>query len=183
MPAVDAEPVFGIDPMISPPDAPLGPAAGARAVRVLWSFGKCLGALLPVYLAGYYGISIAVVLLGLIVYMGWKHSRLDKTMRFKSAMYIQENEKEFITRSVFRARRDLPPWVRTPFSATSGRLNFCCTSATSHQCYRLIVTACYCVCGGRLQFVSTVNREICFTGDKYVYFPNCSDYFLFPGPD
>uniref|UniRef100_A0A3Q3WI43 Uncharacterized protein n=1 Tax=Mola mola TaxID=94237 RepID=A0A3Q3WI43_MOLML len=114
MPAEDAEPVLGTDTTIAPPDAPPSPPAGERAVSVLWSFGKCLGALLPVYLAGYYGLSITVVLLGLMVYTGWKHSRRDKTMRLKSAMYLQENEKEFITRSVFRARRDLPPWVNFP---------------------------------------------------------------------
>uniref|UniRef100_A0A3B5AN77 Extended synaptotagmin-like protein 1a n=1 Tax=Stegastes partitus TaxID=144197 RepID=A0A3B5AN77_9TELE len=90
-----------------------------RAVSVLWSFGKCLGALLPVYLAGYYGFSISVVLFGLMIYMGWKHSRLEKVMRLKSAMYLLENEKEFTTEKVFRAKRDLPPWVRTDTSATS----------------------------------------------------------------
>lgn len=86
---------------------------GERAVSVLWSFGKCLGALLPVYLAGYYGFSISVVLFGLMIYMGWKHSRLEKVMRLKSAMYLLENERAFTTEKVFRTKRDLPPWVRT----------------------------------------------------------------------
>uniref|UniRef100_A0A665X8I1 Extended synaptotagmin-like protein 1a n=1 Tax=Echeneis naucrates TaxID=173247 RepID=A0A665X8I1_ECHNA len=86
---------------------------GERAVSVLWSFGKCLGALLPVYLAGYYGFSISVVLFGLMIYMGWKHSRLEKVMRLKSAMYLLENEREFTTEKVFRTKMDLPPWVRT----------------------------------------------------------------------
>lgn len=81
-------------------------------MSVLWSFGKCLGALLPVYLAGYYGFSISVVLFGLVIYMGWKHSRLEKVMKLKSAMYLLENEREFTTQTVFRAKRDLPPWVR-----------------------------------------------------------------------
>uniref|UniRef100_A0A672I065 Extended synaptotagmin-like protein 1a n=1 Tax=Salarias fasciatus TaxID=181472 RepID=A0A672I065_SALFA len=101
-------------------NSPLQPAAsggappGVRSVSVLWSFGKCLGALLPVYLAGYYGFSISVVLLGLMIYMGWKHSRLEKVMRLKSAMYLLENEMEFTTEKVFRAKRDLPPWVNFP---------------------------------------------------------------------
>uniref|UniRef100_A0A3B4WTY7 Extended synaptotagmin 1 n=1 Tax=Seriola lalandi dorsalis TaxID=1841481 RepID=A0A3B4WTY7_SERLL len=85
-----------------------------RAVGVLWSFGKCLGALVPVYLAGYYGFSISVVLFGLMIYMGWKHSRLEKVMRLKSAMYLLENEREFTTEKVFRTKRDLPPWVNFP---------------------------------------------------------------------
>uniref|UniRef100_A0A672I0L3 Extended synaptotagmin-like protein 1a n=1 Tax=Salarias fasciatus TaxID=181472 RepID=A0A672I0L3_SALFA len=91
-----------------------GAPPGVRSVSVLWSFGKCLGALLPVYLAGYYGFSISVVLLGLMIYMGWKHSRLEKVMRLKSAMYLLENEMEFTTEKVFRAKRDLPPWVNFP---------------------------------------------------------------------
>uniref|UniRef100_A0A3B5ANA2 Extended synaptotagmin-like protein 1a n=1 Tax=Stegastes partitus TaxID=144197 RepID=A0A3B5ANA2_9TELE len=82
-----------------------------RAVSVLWSFGKCLGALLPVYLAGYYGFSISVVLFGLMIYMGWKHSRLEKVMRLKSAMYLLENEKEFTTEKVFRILQQAWPFV------------------------------------------------------------------------
>uniref|UniRef100_A0A3Q1JP89 Uncharacterized protein n=1 Tax=Anabas testudineus TaxID=64144 RepID=A0A3Q1JP89_ANATE len=89
-------------------------AHGERAVSVLWSFGKCLGALLPVYLAGYYGFSITVVLFGLMIYIGWKHSRLEKLMRLKSAMYLLENEREFTTEKAFRTKRDLPTWVNFP---------------------------------------------------------------------
>lgn len=95
------------------PGPPSNPA-GERAVSVLWSFCKCLGALLPVYLAGYYGCSVSVVLFGLMLYMGWKHGRQGKVMRLKSAMYLLENEREFTTESVLRAKRDLPPWVRNP---------------------------------------------------------------------
>ncbi|KAM3872342.1 extended synaptotagmin-1 [Diretmus argenteus] len=119
MPSADAESSTGRDPgtagsvgsagSASPPGPP-----GERAVTVLWSFGKCLGALLPVYLAGYFGFSIVLVLFGLMVYMGWKHSRLEKVMRLKSAMYLLENEREFTTETVFRTKRDLPPWVNFP---------------------------------------------------------------------
>ncbi|KAK5863572.1 hypothetical protein PBY51_000595 [Eleginops maclovinus] len=87
--------------------------AGERALSVLWSFAKCLGALLPVYLAGYYGFSISVVLFGLMIYMGWKHSRLEKVMRLKSAMYLLD-EMTFTTEKDFRAKRDLRPWVNFP---------------------------------------------------------------------
>ncbi|XP_068601278.1 extended synaptotagmin-1 [Brachionichthys hirsutus] len=85
-------------------------AAGERAAGVLRSFGKYLGALLPVYLAGYFGFGISVVLLGLMIYMGWKHSRLKKVLRLKSAVYLLENERAFTSESV----RDLPPWVSFP---------------------------------------------------------------------
>uniref|UniRef100_H3C5R7 Extended synaptotagmin 1 n=1 Tax=Tetraodon nigroviridis TaxID=99883 RepID=H3C5R7_TETNG len=117
MPAADAERVMDGDAAFAPPAPPSQPPPqrpGDRAVSVLWSFGKCLGALLPVYLAGYYGFSVIVVLFGLIIFMGWKHSRLDKTMRLKSAMYLLENERAFTTESVLRAKRDLPPWVNFP---------------------------------------------------------------------
>lgn len=97
---------------VSAPSASPEQMPGQRAVSVLWSFGKCLGALLPVYLAGYYGFSITLVLLGLVIYMGWTHTRLEKMSRLRSAMYLHENE-EFTTQKVFRSKRDLPPWVRT----------------------------------------------------------------------
>lgn len=113
MPAADAEPVMDGSATFAPPASASQQRPGERAVSVLWSFGKCLGAVLPVYLAGYFGFSITVVLFGLIIYMGWKHSRLDKMMRLKSAMYLLENERAFTTESVFRAKRDLPPWVST----------------------------------------------------------------------
>uniref|UniRef100_A0A3B3WIY0 Extended synaptotagmin-like protein 1a n=1 Tax=Poecilia mexicana TaxID=48701 RepID=A0A3B3WIY0_9TELE len=98
------------------PAAPTSPSRppGEGAVSVLWSFGKCLAALLPVYLAGYYGFSISLVLLGLMVYMGYKHGRQEKEMRLKSSMFLLENEMEFTTQKLLRARRDLPPWVSFP---------------------------------------------------------------------
>lgn len=153
MPTADAEPGMNGDTAAESPALP-NQAPGERAVSVLWSFGKCLGALLPVYLAGYYGFSISVVLFGLMIYMGWKHSRLEKVMRLKSAMYLLENEREIATEKVFRTKRDLPPWVSTcthilgwltarhalPLqpvsavtSATSVRLKLSCTSATLHR--------------------------------------------------
>uniref|UniRef100_A0A665X9Q6 Extended synaptotagmin-like protein 1a n=1 Tax=Echeneis naucrates TaxID=173247 RepID=A0A665X9Q6_ECHNA len=113
MPTADAPPGISIGTASAAPALPSQPP-GERAVSVLWSFGKCLGALLPVYLAGYYGFSISVVLFGLMIYMGWKHSRLEKVMRLKSAMYLLENEREFTTEKVFRTKMDLPPWVNFP---------------------------------------------------------------------
>lgn len=97
---------------IAAPALPSQPP-GERALSVLWSFAKCLGALLPVYLAGYYGFSISVVLFALMIYMGWKHSRLEKVTKLKFSMYLQENERAFTTEKAFRTKRDLPPWVST----------------------------------------------------------------------
>ncbi|XP_051516251.1 extended synaptotagmin-1-like isoform X1 [Myxocyprinus asiaticus] len=95
-------------------DAQPHDSPGKHAVSVLWSFGKCLGALLPVYLAGYFGFSISLVLLGLIVYTGWKHGRDGKQARLQSAMYFSENEQDVTTTRVFRSKRDLPAWVSFP---------------------------------------------------------------------
>uniref|UniRef100_A0A672I0E7 Extended synaptotagmin-like protein 1a n=1 Tax=Salarias fasciatus TaxID=181472 RepID=A0A672I0E7_SALFA len=121
-----------------------GAPPGVRSVSVLWSFGKCLGALLPVYLAGYYGFSISVVLLGLMIYMGWKHSRLEKVMRLKSAMYLLENEMEFTTEKVFRAKRDLPPWVNFPDVEKVEWLNkvrrYTCAAAYFHLINELLLS-------------------------------------------
>ncbi|XP_040914852.1 extended synaptotagmin-1 [Toxotes jaculatrix] len=114
MPAADAEPGIMSGDTVAAASALPNQPPSERAVSVLWSFGKCLGALLPVYLAGYYGFSISVVLFGLMIYMGWKHSRLEKVIRLKSAMYLLENERELTTEKVFRAKRDLPPWVNFP---------------------------------------------------------------------
>lgn len=119
MPATFTEPSLGRGATFVAPGPPSHPA-GERAVSVLWSFCKCLCALLPVYLAGYYGCSVSVLLFGLMLYMGWKHGRQGKMMRLKSAMYLLENEREFTTESVLRAKRDLPPWVRNPLTRDRG---------------------------------------------------------------
>ncbi|XP_010782748.1 extended synaptotagmin-1 [Notothenia coriiceps] len=113
MPTAEAESGMSGGTATAAPALPSQPP-GERALSVLWSFAKCLGALLPVYLAGYYGFSISVVLFGLMIYMGWKHSRLEKVMRLKSAMYLLDNEMSFTTEKAFRAKRDLPPWVNFP---------------------------------------------------------------------
>jgi len=106
----DAGPRAGASPEAA--DLPLPQdSAGKHAVSVLWSFGKCVAALLPVYLAGYFGFSIFLVLLGLLVYTGWKHGRDGKQARLLSAMYLLENEQDVIPTRVFRSKRDLPAWV------------------------------------------------------------------------
>lgn len=95
-------------------DSPAPDTAGKQAVSVLLSFGKCLGALLPVYLAGYFGFSLTLVLLGLAVFMGWQQHRDRKLHRLHGAMYFQENEQDFTTTRVFKTKRELPSWVSFP---------------------------------------------------------------------
>ncbi|XP_062322229.1 extended synaptotagmin-1 isoform X1 [Osmerus eperlanus] len=89
-------------------------AKGIDAVSVLWTFGKCLGALLPVYLAGYYRVSTSLLVFGLMVYTGWKHSREAKESRLRSAIQSLHDEQEYTSMKVFKNKRDLPAWVNFP---------------------------------------------------------------------
>ncbi|XP_016312744.1 extended synaptotagmin-1 isoform X2 [Sinocyclocheilus anshuiensis] len=84
------------------------------AKAILWTFGKCLTTLLPVYLAGYYRMSTSLVVFGMMVYAGWKHSREAKEARLKSAIELVNDEQEYISSKSFRSRRDLPSWVNFP---------------------------------------------------------------------
>ncbi|XP_036386783.1 extended synaptotagmin-1 isoform X4 [Megalops cyprinoides] len=87
---------------------------GTDAVAILWTFGKCLGALLPVYLAGYYRVSTSLVVFGLMVYTGWKHTRDAKEARLRSAMQLLHNEQELTSAKTLRSKLDLPAWVNFP---------------------------------------------------------------------
>lgn len=85
---------------------------GISAVAVLWTFGKCLGALLPVYLAGYYRVSTSLLVFGMMVYTGWKHAREAKEARLRSAIQFFDNEEECTSKKVSKIKRELPAWVR-----------------------------------------------------------------------
>nr|XP_046239960.1 extended synaptotagmin-1 isoform X2 [Scatophagus argus] len=87
---------------------------GISAVAVLWTFGKCLGALLPVYLAGYYRVSTSLLVFGMMVYTGWKHAREAKEARLKSAIQLLNNEEEYTSKKVSKIKRELPAWVNFP---------------------------------------------------------------------
>ncbi|KAM8917460.1 uncharacterized protein AB9W97_001955 isoform 1-T1 [Spinachia spinachia] len=89
-------------------------AQGISAVAVLWTFGKCLGALLPVYLAGYYRVSTSLLVFGMMVYTGWKHAREAKETRLRSAMQLLDNEEGYMSTKAFKGKRGLPAWVSFP---------------------------------------------------------------------
>ena len=93
------------------PEAPK--PKGISAVAVLWTFGKCLGALLPVYLAGYYRVSTSLLVFGMMVYTGWKHAREAKEARLKSAIQLLDNEEEYASMKGSKIKRELPAWVRS----------------------------------------------------------------------
>lgn len=90
---------------------------GISAVAVLWTFGKCLGALLPVYLAGYYRVSTSLLVCGMMVYTGWKHAREAKEARLKSAIELLNDEDELVSRKVSKIKRDHRAWVRGEHTA------------------------------------------------------------------
>ena len=87
-------------------------ARGISAVAVLWTFGKCLGALLPVYLAGYYRVSTSLLVCGMMVYTGWKHAREAKEERLRSAIQLLSDEQEYASSAASKVKRDFPAWVR-----------------------------------------------------------------------
>lgn len=85
---------------------------GISAVAVLWTFGKCLSALLPVYLAGYYRVSTSLLVFGMMVYTGWKHVREAKEERLRSAMQLLSDGDDYASSRLSKIKRDLPAWVR-----------------------------------------------------------------------
>lgn len=89
---------------------PIHKVKGIDAMGILWTFGKCLTALLPVYLAGYYRLSSSLVVFGLALYSGWKHTREAKEARLRSAIQLLNEEHE-LSSSMY-SQKDLPAWVR-----------------------------------------------------------------------
>uniref|UniRef100_A0A3B3RZ29 Extended synaptotagmin 1 n=1 Tax=Paramormyrops kingsleyae TaxID=1676925 RepID=A0A3B3RZ29_9TELE len=79
---------------------------------VLWTFGRCLSALLPVYLAGYYRISTGLLVFGLTVYTGWKHARDAKEARLRSAMQSLEDGQGSEDGKALRTSQHFPGSVR-----------------------------------------------------------------------
>ncbi|XP_056606142.1 extended synaptotagmin-1 isoform X1 [Triplophysa dalaica] len=110
----DSEKKTELDPYSPPGEMEVHKTKLFDAKAILWTFGKCLTALLPVYLAGYYRMSTSLVVFGMMVYAGWKHTREAKEARLRSAIQLFGDEKEDISSKSFRSRRDLPSWVNFP---------------------------------------------------------------------
>ncbi|KAG8585764.1 hypothetical protein GDO81_005144 [Engystomops pustulosus] len=99
------------------PDAPQQqqlPAPGSELVSILWSVGRQLLLLLPVYLCGYLGLSIVFVILGLGLFMCWKSTRTNKLHSFKLASEYLQNEEQITASTIFKSRKELPSWVTFP---------------------------------------------------------------------
>lgn len=78
------------------------PELYAFAARVLF----CLA---PVYLAGYLGLSITWLLLGVLLWMWWRRNRRGKLGRLAAAFEFLDNERQFISRELLG--QHLPAWV------------------------------------------------------------------------
>ncbi|KFO32753.1 extended synaptotagmin-3 isoform X2 [Fukomys damarensis] len=68
--------------------------------------------LAPVYLAGYLGLSILWLLLGVLLWMWWRRNRLGKLGRLEAAFEFLNNERQFISREL--RGQHLPAWIHFP---------------------------------------------------------------------
>ncbi|KAM9319372.1 extended synaptotagmin-1 [Gastrophryne carolinensis] len=92
----------------------VSPAAGSELVTGLWYLGRTLLLLLPVYVCGYLGFSVIFVVLGLVVYLGWKGTKQGKLIRLQSAMETLLNEEAVTAKTIFMTKKELPSWVTFP---------------------------------------------------------------------
>uniref|UniRef100_A0A4W3HDV7 Uncharacterized protein n=1 Tax=Callorhinchus milii TaxID=7868 RepID=A0A4W3HDV7_CALMI len=78
---------------------------------LLTHFAKAFFYLFPVYLTGYFGLSIAWIVFGLFVWMWWKKNRSAKLSRLQAAFRLVDEERLVITNEI---KQELPPWVHFP---------------------------------------------------------------------
>uniref|UniRef100_UPI00398E3788 extended synaptotagmin-3-like n=1 Tax=Pristiophorus japonicus TaxID=55135 RepID=UPI00398E3788 len=78
---------------------------------LLTHFAKAFIYLFPVYLTGYFGLSLTWILFGLLVWIWWKRNRGWKFARLQAAFHLLENEKFVINKEI---KQDLPAWVHFP---------------------------------------------------------------------
>ncbi|KAJ1071139.1 hypothetical protein K5549_016154, partial [Capra hircus] len=105
---------------LSPPPAawarPRGrrhPKLRAQLLPELYAFAaRVLFCLAPVYLAGYLGLSITWLLLGVLLWMWWRRNRRGKLGRLAAAFEFLDNERQFISRELLG--QHLPTWIHFP---------------------------------------------------------------------
>ncbi|XP_060683138.1 extended synaptotagmin-3-like isoform X2 [Hemiscyllium ocellatum] len=78
---------------------------------LLTQFAKAFSYLFPVYLTGYFGLSLTWIAFGLILWIWWKRNRGWKFARWQTALQFLEDEKFVITNEI---KQDLPAWVHFP---------------------------------------------------------------------
>lgn len=93
----------------SPEEATAPKQAVTDMMALFTRFGKTLLWLMPIYLTGYFGLSVSFLVFGLILWMGWKMRRESKWNKLRDSLHFMENE-ETVTRK--RTNKSLPAWVR-----------------------------------------------------------------------
>ncbi|XP_067843394.1 extended synaptotagmin-3-like [Heptranchias perlo] len=78
---------------------------------LLTHFAKAFVYLFPVYLTGYFGLSLTWIVFGLLMWIWWKRNRSWKFARLQAAFQLLEDEKFVITNEI---KHDLPAWVHFP---------------------------------------------------------------------
>ncbi|CAM9357731.1 unnamed protein product [Lampetra planeri] len=87
-----------------------GPSAGLQSL--LFAFARTFLCLFPTYLAGYLGMSFSWILLGVIVWLGYKRIRASKKQLLLKGEQLSSFE-ELCIRSGIK-HQDLPAWVQFP---------------------------------------------------------------------
>ncbi|XP_026947428.1 extended synaptotagmin-3 isoform X2 [Sagmatias obliquidens] len=89
------------------------PRLSSQLLPELCTFAaRLLFYLVPVYLAGYLGISFTWLLLGTLGWMWWRRNRLGKLGRLAAAFEFLNNERQFISREL--RGQHLPAWIHFP---------------------------------------------------------------------
>ncbi|XP_036995323.2 extended synaptotagmin-3 [Artibeus jamaicensis] len=89
------------------------PRLSSQLLPELYTFvARVLFYLVPVYLAGYVGLSITWLLLGALLWMWWRRNRRGKLGRLAAAFEFLENERQFISRELLG--QHLPAWIHFP---------------------------------------------------------------------
>nr|XP_030729247.1 extended synaptotagmin-3 isoform X2 [Globicephala melas] len=89
------------------------PRLSSQLLPELCTFAaRLLFYLVPVYLAGYLGISFTWLLIGTLGWMWWRRNRLGKLGRLAAAFEFLNNERQFISREL--RGQHLPAWIHFP---------------------------------------------------------------------
>ncbi|KAM8758784.1 extended synaptotagmin-3 [Rhynchonycteris naso] len=89
------------------------PRLSGQLLPELYTFvARVLFYLVPVYVAGYLGLSIIWLLLGTGLWMWWHRNRRGKLGRLAAAFEFLDNERQFISREL--RDQHLPAWIHFP---------------------------------------------------------------------
>ncbi|XP_066207051.1 extended synaptotagmin-3 [Saccopteryx leptura] len=89
------------------------PRLSRQLLPELYTFvARVLFYLVPVYVAGYVGLSIIWLLLGAVLWMWWHRNRRGKLGRLAAAFEFLDNERQFISREL--RDQHLPAWIHFP---------------------------------------------------------------------